>query len=665
MNLNQELQKIVLTLRTAFTLKVVCFIMLLNASNSFAANNQIDSLRRVVTITNNPEIKAEALFELGNYYFENSNDTALYYFEQAYDFSLKTGNVELQSDITYQLGATYLYIDPVKSAQYTLQSVAYADETKDPERIAASRNALGNLYRSRGEMDKAMQEYKFALKVAETARDSLHIARCYNNIGIVHMMQAEYDTGLDYWLKSLNIKMQMGEEKSAAVTMANIALYYKDIGRYFEAKEMLDKSLQINLANKDFTSVAFCYVIIGDMYWRMDNPYKAVPNYKKSLAYSDSADARYDKEEAFLGLSRVLDSLGKYNEALYYQREYTYLVMDRLSEANNRITRELTTKFETDKKEKQNQLLKSKNDAKDAKIALKEANNRYLIIGLILAGLILILIVFVLTRVRAAKKEIESQKNLVEEKNQEITDSITYAQRLQNAILPTEAAITSNFQESFVLYLPKDIVAGDFYWMESAGDKVLFAVADCTGHGVPGAMVSVVCNNALDRAVNEFGLSQPGEILNKVTDLVIETFERSTEEVKDGMDIGLCSFDFKSNTVEFAGANNGLYHVSDGELHEIKATKQPVGKYSNRFPFENHVITFKKGDIFYLFTDGFADQFGGDKGKKMKYKPFKKMILANSTRGMRAQKTALLHNFERWKADYDQIDDVCVVGIRV
>ena len=201
--------------------------------------------------------------------------------------------------------------------------------------------------------------------------------------------------------------------------------------------------------------------------------------------------------------------------------------------------------------------------------------------------------------------------------------------------------------------------------MEPINDKILFAVADCTGHGVPGAMVSVVCHNALNRAVREFGLSNPGDILEKVTDLVIETFEKSTEEVKDGMDIGLCSFDFKNKQLEFAGANNGLYKIADGVLEEVKATKQPIGTYANRVPFETHLIPFKEGDIFYLFSDGYADQFGGEKGKKMKYKPFKELIIRHHNNDLDTQKKVMLDEFMNWMDDYEQVDDVCVVGIRV
>lgn len=285
----------------------------------------------------------------------------------------------------------------------------------------------------------------------------------------------------------------------------------------------------------------------------------------------------------------------------------------------------------------------------------------------------------------------EHQKHLVEEKNVEILDSITYAKRLQEAILTPVKTIYETFEESFILYLPKDIVAGDFYWTNLAKlnkreKRNMIAAADCTGHGVPGAMVSVVCSNALDRSVKEFGLTKPSEVLDKTTDLVIETFEKSEDEVKDGMDIALCSFEHKDDHVElqFAGANNSLWIISkkaemkiNGENHspvlenngvnlfEVRATKQPVGKYMDRKPFINHMVELHKGDTVYMFTDGFADQFGGDKGKKYKYLPFKRFLVGMYDQDLQSQMKDLNDEFYRWKGEIEQIDDVCIIGVRV
>ena len=262
------------------------------------------------------------------------------------------------------------------------------------------------------------------------------------------------------------------------------------------------------------------------------------------------------------------------------------------------------------------------------------------------------------------QNEINLQKEIVEEKNVEITQSIEYAKRIQQAILPTESFRQQYLPNSFVLYRPKDIVAGDFYWLEKVNDKLFFAAADCTGHGVPGAMVSVVCHNALNQSVHEFELTDPADILNKTRELVIKTFKHSDMEVKDGMDVGLCALDMNTGELQFSGANNSLYLIENSEIQEIKPDKQPIGNYANAVPFSSQRINVSKGSTIYLFTDGFADQFGGEKGKKYKYKPFKQFLekLQNSDINEHAE---LINNeFDRWKGDLEQVDDVCIFGVR-
>ena len=209
-------------------------------------------------------------------------------------------------------------------------------------------------------------------------------------------------------------------------------------------------------------------------------------------------------------------------------------------------------------------------------------------------------------------------------KSKEVTDSIKYAKRIQSAILPSSKTIKEYLPNSFIFYKPKDIVAGDFYWLESKNDTVLFAVADCTGHGVPGAMVSVICNNGLNRSVREYGLINPSDILNKTREIVISEFEKSDEDVRDGMDIALCSIKYKVESkksqttaiLQYAGANNPLWIVRDHELIDIRPDKQPIGKHFKNSSFTPHSIELKKGDTIYIFSDGYADQFGGPKGKK-------------------------------------------------
>ena len=295
-------------------------------------------------------------------------------------------------------------------------------------------------------------------------------------------------------------------------------------------------------------------------------------------------------------------------------------------------------------------------------------------------------------KVKERTIQIEQQKDMLEEKNKEIIDSINYAKRIQNAILPTDKIVKEYLKESFVLYKPKDIVAGDFYWMETISspqreNMVLFAAADCTGHGVPGAMVSVVCHNALNRTVREYGLTDPGEILTKTREIVVEEFEKSDEGVKDGMDIALCSL--TDNTLQYAGAHNPLWVVRDCHkelidvsgnsqmstfqlteeegpcLIEIKANKQPIGKFDNPEPYTTHTFELEKGDVIYIFTDGYVDQFGGERGKKFKTKVFRELLLEIHKKTMSEQKKLIEKAFEKWKGNLEQVDDVCVIGVKI
>lgn len=278
--------------------------------------------------------------------------------------------------------------------------------------------------------------------------------------------------------------------------------------------------------------------------------------------------------------------------------------------------------------------------------------------------IIIVIWMFIKTR-HDAEKYVAKQKTLLEHQNKEVTDSINYAERIQKAILPSFRLIESYLPKSFVVYLPKDIVSGDFYWVEKKGNKVFFAVADCTGHGVPGAMMSVIGQNALNRVINEFGITKPAEILDKLSTLVEEGFSKSGSDVRDGMDIALCSLDPTTNKLEYAGANNPVYVYTTNELKEIKGTKQPIGRFESKVAFVNHEINLKSGDAVYLFSDGIADQFGGPDGKKYKYKRVKDLLLENNTKTHSEQKNNIITEFVKWKGRNEQIDDVCLIGIKI
>jgi len=267
--------------------------------------------------------------------------------------------------------------------------------------------------------------------------------------------------------------------------------------------------------------------------------------------------------------------------------------------------------------------------------------------------------------------ELVNEKQIVEEKNREILDSILYAKRIQATILPPLAEVESYFKDSFVLYLPKDIVAGDFYWMETLedSDTLFFAVCDCTGHGVPGAFVSVICNNALNKTVREFGIKKPSEILDKVSEIVsfdLSLNNEDDDEIMDGMDISFCSFNSKTKHLQWSGANNPFWLIKkSGELIEIKADKQPIGKSNNRKKFTNHEIQLEIGDAFYLLSDGYADQFGGKDELKFQRSKFKELLVNLKELPLKEQGELLKRTILDWRGENEQTDDICVVGIRI
>lgn len=272
-------------------------------------------------------------------------------------------------------------------------------------------------------------------------------------------------------------------------------------------------------------------------------------------------------------------------------------------------------------------------------------------------------------KVKERTGEVVRQKEIIEEKNKHITDSILYAKRIQQAILPSDNFIKESLPDSFVIYKPKDIVSGDFYWVEKKENKILFAVVDCTGHGVPGAFMSIVGYNGLNQAVNEYGMSTPSDILNRLNQSVSETLHQKNTEsaIRDGMDIALCSIDFKNKKLEFAGAFNPVYLIRGKELIEIKADKQPIGAFVGEIycSFTNHVIDLKKGDQIYISSDGYADQFGGDNGKKFMRKNFKDLLLKNKSKSIEQQGEILDETFEAWRGKLEQVDDICVIGIKI
>lgn len=303
---------------------------------------------------------------------------------------------------------------------------------------------------------------------------------------------------------------------------------------------------------------------------------------------------------------------------------------------------------------------------------IMQVRDRFLKGAMVMLIIVVIIALAVLFYARRILKEEERQKEVLREqkrtielKNLNINASINYALKIQSSLLPSEGHFSSLFDDYFIFYQPKDIVSGDFYWMEQIGDDVYVAVADCTGHGVPGAMVSVICSNALNRVVKEMEMRNTGEILDHVTDVVTDYFSKGDVHMHDGMDIAFCRINLKTLVLEYSGANNPVYIVSKEDFRTLPSSRQPIGEYPNRKDFDSTSLQLNPGDQVYLFSDGYADQFGGPSGKKFRSQKFRALIRTIADLPMKEQGDVLEKRFNEWRNELEQVDDVCVLGIRV
>jgi serine phosphatase RsbU (regulator of sigma subunit) len=662
--------------------------------------HQIDSLNKVLSNPNSLDTSlANAYVVLSDFYFLPNPDTLIVLCEKAIVIvnkglrSLTPSEVfkepipQKRRNLLTSLADAYNNIGAVannqgdipKSLEYLYRSLAIKEKIGNNHGAAISLINIGYIQNKQADEKNAIKSYKKAISLLNKIEDSENTkVYALNNLGRIYKDQDNELMALKYYNESLAISESIGNKKLMGTALNNIGVVYKNKQDINMADEVFNRSLKIHEELGDKQGVAACLMNIGNMYLGINQFPKAEYFTKKALEVSQNAGIPSHIRSSALVLFQTYEAQENYNKALEMYKLYISMRDSINNEATQKATAQQEAKYEYEKQ-------KAVDDAEhDKKIAIEqEAKEKQQIITYATAGglgLVIVFLVFVFNRLQITRRqkniietqkiEVEQQKEVVElahheleEKNQEIMDSITYAKRIQSAILPPAKLVKEYLQESFILYKPKDIVAGDFYWLEHKDNIVLFAAADCTGHGVPGAMVSVVCNNGLNRSVREYGLTDPGEILNKTREIVIAEFEKSEEEVKDGMDIALCSLE--GNKLQYAGAHNPLWIIRNGEIIETKANKQPIGQFDNPEPYTTHTIELQKGDAFYIFSDGYADQFGGEKGKKFKTANFKKLLLTIQNESIEKQKQLINESFETWKGNLEQLDDVCVIGVKV
>ncbi len=569
-----------------------------------------------------------------------------------------------------------------KALEYYLQSLKLDEEIGGKKEIATDLGNIGTLYYKLKDYPKTLDYLFRALKMDEELGNKTGVARHLGNIGGVYGEQNDNVKALDFYMRALNITEEIKSKQGIARNLGNIGSIYYIEKDYNKALDCFLRSLKIREEIGSKILISSGLRSIGMLYTATKKYSESEDYLKKSLVMAEELGSLDEMRESNLSLSNLFKATGNYSKALAHY-EKAMAIKDSLfnSEKDKEVTRKEMT-YEYEKKEAESRAEQEKKDV----IAEANTKKQQLILIFVSGGLFLVFafagFIFRALRVtRKQKKLIEEknnqteeqkkiiiqQKEIVEEKNKDIIDSINYAKRIQDALLKEQEHVSVHLPEHFILFKPKDIVSGDFYWALEKEKQFYLAAVDCTGHGVPGAFMSMLGVAFLNEITASNELLSPSQILDQLRHKIVKELNQTgrDNEAKDGMDISIIRLDLETKEMQWAGANNPLYIIKDGELSELKPDKQCVGYDEEMLPFSNHILHLERGSTLYLFTDGYADQFGGIKGKKFKYSQMKELFLSISRQPIIQQKKILNDTFFNWKGNLEQVDDVCVIGLKI
>ncbi len=678
----------------------------------------------------------KAWYNLGSIQRQQGNLSAtIDHFLEAIKALKKLGKEKDVAAMIEHLGLVYLQIgDRIKALHYFEESLRLNETIENYAEISDGLNNIAYIYENQGDVPKALEYYHKSLAISESNDLKLEKATVLNNIAALYHDQKDIPKALDYFQKALQIQQKIGYKKGVAISLNNLGYIYMKHGKLDTAFGYFQRCLAISDSINDRSGIGNAYNNIGNIHQSQGNLTEALQYFNKALEIRESLNNKRGTAVTLAHIGNIYLLNGQINKALAFaNRSYQlarelgspenikrasillsdihkasgnykaamdyYIIFEQMKDSiiNTETEKKLARQEVKYEYEKKIQLQAMEQDKKDA--IAKEALKRqtvytYAGVGAFSLMLLLAFVLFrgyrnkmkaneIITRqkeeVEYQKTAVEQQKSIIEAKNKDITSSINYAKRIQEAILPVEAAIHEVFPESFILYRPKAIVSGDFYWFSRKKQEVLLAVADCTGHGVPGAFMSMIGNALLNQIVNENGITQPSKILGELRSGIINALKQtdSPEGAKDGMDICLVNLNLVTQQITFSGAYNPLYIVRRNttgvnkdeayELIEFKANRYPIGIHykENMPPFDEHTTSLQNGDTLYLFSDGYADQFGGKLNKKLNYKRFKDLILKIQNKSMSLQKESLKSELKSWQGALDQVDDICVAGVRI
>lgn len=670
-----------------------------NSRNSKEAEKYLLEAKKLAEIQGNSALIIRTSNDLGVFYRNHSRySESLILHNESLTLANQINDKKQIAISLNNIGVVYRRLDDQsKAAENHLKALKVAEEIKDTFSISVALNSLGNIFSLNGRYSEAISYFTKALQLSKDQKNSLGIAINNNNIGEVYEFSGDYEKAKEYYSKSLEINKLLKNEKGIAIglnALGKILLYtgfpitaYK----YFSEAAVIDKKI----GDKKF--IADCYINLGSALATLKKYEEAKQCINQAIKIAEEIKSKLHLQQANDLLSKVYTQNNDYKKALFFYKKSTIYKDSILNEKSDKHIATIQTIFETEKKEKEIQILKQKQEINDKEYKRQKYFNYSLIIGLILS-MVLITVVYLslLTKRRANKllseqKEeienqnlkIEQQKHNIEVKNRnieeayqiiesyigKITDSIRYAEQIQKSILPDMDRLQTIFNDTFTFYKPKDIVSGDFYWYAVRDEKIFIALADCTGHGVPGAFMSIIGIDLLNQIVIQQACEEPGKILSFLNNELREKLRKGKEELilKDSMDIALCIINKNTREVSYSGALIPLFIVSDGEVSEIKPNYTSLGTSNRLFNREFRVHTFKlkPESWLYLSTDGYIDQFGGEFNKKFMRSRFVEFIVKLHILPANIQREEMEKQFESWMGKNEQLDDVLVWGIKI
>lgn len=653
-------------------------ILLVIVVGSVFSQSNIDSLQKIVNTKKGKE-KFNFLFNLSQKNRINGkNDVALVFAKQLFQLSISDTSIGDKAIPYFELAAIHQNkFEFEKSLKYYLKASELYENSNNLGALAVVKTNIGEVYRHMRNYQKAIEFTNEALEINKKLENLAGVASSENGLGAIYYDMNELEKAVDYFKSALLYYKLNREFTNVALAQNNIGSIYNELEKYPEAIANYKAAMEVFSQLKDSVNYAMCLANVGNVYNIMGDYKHGIDCSSKALEISVRLKDRFNIAACYVFLAEGYQFSGDYKHAFEYQTKLLNLKDTIYDLETNQNIAEMQTKFDTEKKEKENKILKQENDLQVLSINRQKIINYSVSLGLLL---VIVLAFFIYKGYKQKQKAnfqleeknilIQQKNKIVEEKNKDITDSIRYAKRLQTAILKPESTLANYFEDGFVLFKPKDIVSGDFYWFEKFGNLSLIAAADCTGHGVPGAFMSIIGCNLLSQAVNEYAITQPAAILNSINKGLTKVLQQKGDAdsfVTDGMDIALCCFNPDKMIVEYSGAFNPMWLIRNGEVIEFGADKFPVGAFvdSQVRMFNSHEIPVQKGDMIYLFSDGYADQFGGPAGKKFKYKPMQALLLEHYKKPGAEQRIVLNNAFEKWAGNLEQIDDVLIIGVRI